>query len=111
MAKKRKLNMDGSSDTEAKVCKLGSAGDDVPPPRRSSRVRQSKNSAKPFTVSSSDTLHDLKIKVDMFYAFSNLSFVYCALIVFLPSACMHLSFVSCCCLVSGLQGCNSLELS
>lgn len=66
IAIKRKLN--GSSDVESKIRKLSmttaAASSDALQPRRSSRVKQAKNSVqKQFKVSSSMTLRELKMKV------------------------------------------------
>ena len=75
-ANKRKLN-GSSDDVETKIRKLGvvtGAAGDAQPPRRSSRVKQSKNSSKPFTVSSSMTLHELKMKVQMLYSVLRFSY-------------------------------------
>jgi len=65
-ASKRKL-IGGAEDAESKARKLGpaaAAGSELQPMRRSSRVKQAKNTSKRFTVSSSNTLHELKMKVD-----------------------------------------------
>ena len=75
-ANKRKLN-GSSDDVEIKIRKLGvltGAAGDALPPRRSSRVKQSKNSSKPFTVSSSMTLHELKMKVEKLYTVLRFSY-------------------------------------
>jgi len=62
---KRKLN--GSSDVETKIRKLSMTSavtNDAQPPRRSRRIRHSKNTVqKQFKVSSSMTLHEIKMQV------------------------------------------------